>query len=121
MLLGAYFPNGSRDHHRVPYKMAYKADFLAYCERQRAEGKEVVFCGDVNTAHQEIDLARPKSNKKTTGFLPEERVWLDEVIAAGYVDTYRARIQSKREPIVGGRISVGRGRATWAGGWITFL
>ena len=90
VLLGAYFPNGSRDHSRVPYKMAYKADFLAYCERLRAQGKEVVFCGDVNTSHKEIDLARPKPNQKKTGFLPEERVWLDELIAAGYVDTYRA-------------------------------
>jgi exodeoxyribonuclease-3 len=88
-LIAAYFPNGSRDHHRVPYKMAYKRDFLAYCQALRATGKKVIFCGDINTAHEEIDLARPKQNQKTTGFLPQERVWIDEVIQAGYVDTFR--------------------------------
>jgi exodeoxyribonuclease-3 len=75
--------------------MAYKADFLVYCERLRQAGKHIVFCGDVNTSHQEIDLARPKQNQKTTGFLPEERVWLDEVIEAGYRDTYRTLYPEK--------------------------
>lgn len=89
VLIGAYFPNGSRDHSRVPFKMGYKADFLAYCQQLRAQGKSVIFCGDVNTAHQEIDLARPRQNQQTTGFLPEERAWIDEVVAAGYVDTFR--------------------------------
>ena len=89
VLLGAYFPNGSRDHSRVPFKMAYKAAFLEYCNQLRAQGKKIIFCGDVNTAHQEIDLARPKQNKNTTGFLAEERVWIDEVISAGYLDTFR--------------------------------
>jgi exodeoxyribonuclease-3 len=89
ILIAAYFPNGSRDHSRVPFKMAYKRDFLAFCNDLVAAGKSVVFCGDVNTAHQEIDLARPKQNQKTTGFLPIERAWIDEVVAQGYVDTYR--------------------------------
>jgi exodeoxyribonuclease-3 len=87
--IGAYFPNGSRDHHRVPFKMGYKADFLAFCNELRAQGRSIIFCGDVNTAHQEIDLARPKQNQKTTGFLPEERAWLDEVTAQGYLDAFR--------------------------------
>ena len=89
VFIGAYFPNGSRDHHRVPFKMGYKADFLAFCNALRAQGRSIIFCGDVNTAHQEIDLARPKQNQKTTGFLPEERAWLDEVTAQGYLDTFR--------------------------------
>lgn len=89
VFITAYFPNGSRDHHRVPYKMAYKAEFLDYCNQLRAEGRPIVFCGDVNTAHQEIDLARPKQNQKTTGFLPEERVWIDQVVQEGYIDTLR--------------------------------
>lgn len=89
VVLGAYFPNGGRDLSRVPYKMAYKAAFLDYCNKLRADGKSVIFCGDVNTAHQEIDLARPKENTKTTGFLPVERAWLDEVVAQDYVDTFR--------------------------------
>jgi exodeoxyribonuclease-3 len=90
VLIGAYFPNGGQDNQRVPFKMAYKAAFLQTCERLRAEGKTVIFCGDVNTAHHEIDLARPQDNLKTTGFLPEERAWMDEVVARGYVDTFRA-------------------------------
>lgn len=91
VFITAYFPNGSRDHSRVPYKMAYKRDFLAFCNRLREEGRSVIFCGDVNTAHREIDLARPKQNTKTTGFLPLERVWIDEVVELGYVDTFRAQ------------------------------
>lgn len=89
VLITAYFPNGSRDHSRVPFKMAYKADFLAFCNRLRAAGKAVIFCGDVNTAHRPIDLARPRQNENTTGFLPIERAWLDEVTAQGYLDAFR--------------------------------
>ena len=88
-LINCYFPNGGRDHSRVPFKLAFYRAFLARCETHRARGEAVVFCGDVNTAHREIDLAHPKSNKKTTGFLPEERAWIDEVVALGYVDTFR--------------------------------
>jgi len=90
VLIGAYFPNGSRDHSRVPFKMAYKAAFLDYCEKLRAEGRSIIFCGDVNTAHREIDLARPEENQNTTGFLPIERAWIDEVVGRGYVDIFRA-------------------------------
>jgi exodeoxyribonuclease-3 len=89
VFITAYFPNGSRDHSRVPFKMAYKAAFLDYCNNLRNQGKAVIFCGDVNTAHNEIDLARPKDNTKTTGFLPEERVWIDQAIEAGYIDIFR--------------------------------
>lgn len=85
----AYFPNGSRDHSRVPYKMQYKAAFLKKINALRAEGKRVIFCGDVNTSHHPIDIARPKENETKTGFMPIERVWLDEVIQAGYIDIYR--------------------------------
>lgn len=87
----AYFPNGSRDHSRVPFKMAYKAAFLEKMQGFREAGKAVIFCGDVNTSHRPIDIARPKSNVKKTGFLPEERVWIDEVLQKGYIDIYRHR------------------------------
>jgi exodeoxyribonuclease-3 len=90
VLIVAYFPNGSRDHSRVPFKMRYKKDILDYCNDLRRQGKSVVFCGDVNTAHNEIDLARPRQNQRTTGFLREERDWIDEVVDQGYVDTFRA-------------------------------
>lgn len=89
VLINAYFPNGSRDHHRVPYKMAFKSDFLDYCNELRAAGRAVIFCGDINTAHKEIDLARPRQNQNTTGFLPQERAWIDEVLSQGYVDSFR--------------------------------
>jgi exodeoxyribonuclease-3 len=89
VLMAAYFPNGGRDHSRVPFKMAYKSAFLAHAERLRADGRAVIFCGDVNTAHQPVDLARPDQNQKTTGFLPEERVWIDEVVEKGYIDIWR--------------------------------
>jgi exodeoxyribonuclease-3 len=55
----------------------------------RAQGRALIFCGDVNTAHREIDLARPKANQNTTGFLPQERAWIDRIVEAGYVDTFR--------------------------------
>jgi exodeoxyribonuclease-3 len=90
VLLTAYFPNGSRDHSRVPYKMAFKQTFLERCNTLRQAGKPNIFCGDVNTAHQEIDLANPASNRNHTGFLPEERRWIDSVLEAGYIDTFRA-------------------------------
>lgn len=88
-LVNSYFPNGRRDHSRVPYKMEFNHLFLRRCEQLRAEGREVVFCGDLNTSHREIDLARPKSNRNTTGFLPVEREWIDEVVEAGYTDSFR--------------------------------
>ena len=88
-LINCYFPNGGRDHSRVPFKLAFYEAFLEKCEHLRAQGQAVIFCGDVNTAHREIDLARPKENQNTTGFLPEERIWIDQVVQAGYVDTFR--------------------------------
>jgi exodeoxyribonuclease-3 len=97
VLIVAYFPNGGRDLSRVPFKMAYKRDLLAYCNQLVASGRHVVFCGDVNTAHQEIDLARPKSNQQNTGFLPHERAWIDQAIEAGYVDTFRSLYPEKTD------------------------
>ena len=88
-LLNCYFPNGGRDNSRVPFKLAFYDAFLEKCEQLRQQGQPVIFTGDVNTSHNPIDLARPKDNEKNTGFLPEERAWLDKVVAAGYIDTFR--------------------------------
>jgi len=88
-LINAYFPNGGRDRARVPFKLAFCEAFLALCERLRAEGRAVLFCGDLNTAHRAIDLTHPKANEHASGFLPEERAWIDRLIAAGWVDTFR--------------------------------
>lgn len=89
VLLNVYFPNGGGGPERLKYKLEFYDAFLKYVEHLRKRGKKVVFCGDVNTAHEEIDLARPKENEKNTGFLPEERAWIDELIYHGYVDTFR--------------------------------
>ncbi len=90
VLIAAYFPNGARDHSRVPFKMAYKEAFLERCNQYRSSGRSVIFCGDVNTAHHEIDIARPKENQDRTGFLPVERAWIDRVVDEGYIDTFRS-------------------------------
>ncbi len=87
-LLNVYFPNGGQGPHRLDYKMRFFDAFLEFAETLRQE-KPVIFCGDVNVAHEAIDLARPEANADVTGFLPEERAWVDEVIDAGYVDTFR--------------------------------
>jgi exodeoxyribonuclease-3 len=91
VFITAYFPNGSRDHGRLSFKMRYKAGFLEYIEALRDAGRAIIFCGDVNTAHQPLDLARPRQNATTTGFLPIEREWIDQVVARGYLDAFRAR------------------------------
>ena len=89
VLINVYFPNGGRGLERFQYKLDFYDAFLNHIEKLRKKGKSIIFCGDVNTAHEEIDLARPKGNEKHTGFLPEERAWIDEVISAGYIDTFR--------------------------------
>ena len=86
-----YFPNGGHDLKRVPYKLEFSEAVLQHAEAQRRAGRGVVICGDVNTAHTEIDLANPKSNQKNTGFLPEERAWVSRLIEHGYADVFRDR------------------------------
>lgn len=88
-LLNVYFPNGKKDQIRLQYKMDFYEAFLDFAESLRRQGARLVICGDVNTAHTEIDLARPKANSKISGFLPKERAWIDKLIARGYVDTFR--------------------------------
>ena len=88
-LMSTYLPNGKGSEERLRFKMAYKEAFLDYANSLRTAGKSVIFCGDINTAHNEIDLTHPKPNAKYSGFLREERDWLDKVVAQGYIDTYR--------------------------------
>lgn len=88
-LLNIYFPNGKMGPDRLQYKMDFYNAFLKYAESLRKQGKNLVICGDVNTAHQEIDLARPKENEMISGFLKEERSWIDTFLKHGYVDTFR--------------------------------
>jgi len=88
-LLNIYFPNGKKDDERLKYKMDFYSASLKYFDALRKKGKKVIICGDVNTAHKEIDLARPRENEKVSGFLPAERAWIDELVDHGYVDTLR--------------------------------
>ncbi|MBU0496380.1 MAG: exodeoxyribonuclease III [Candidatus Thermoplasmatota archaeon] len=84
-----YFPNGKKNKERLEYKLDFYNTFLAYADNLKAKGKNIIVCGDFNTAHTEIDLARPKENEKISGFLPIERAWIDTFIDHGYIDTFR--------------------------------
>ena len=88
-LCNIYFPNGKQSKERLTYKMEFYDAFLEYADGLRKKGKGIVACGDFNTAHTEIDLARPKENSKVSGFLPQERAWMDKFVEHGYVDTLR--------------------------------
>ncbi len=83
-----YFPNGGGGPHRLEYKLKFYEAFLEFITGLRKK-YNVIFTGDVNTAHNEIDLARPKENEKNTGFLPVERAWMDKLEKKGWVDVYR--------------------------------
>ena len=88
--LNIYFPNGGQGEERLAFKLRFYKRFLEKSKELFTTGKTVIACGDVNTAHREIDLARPKENADVSGFLPEERAWLDRFFTQGYVDVYRA-------------------------------
>jgi exodeoxyribonuclease-3 len=91
-VVDGYFPKGSgteRDNSRVPYKLDFYRAVFDHAQRLRAGGKRVLVMGDFNTAHTEIDLARPRTNHKTSGFLPEERAEIDRWLEAGWVDAFR--------------------------------
>ncbi len=88
-LYNIYFPNGQRDHERLQFKLDFYAALLEQVQALLAAGEEVVITGDFNTAHRPIDLRNPDRNQKTSGFLPEERAWIDRYLEAGFVDVYR--------------------------------
>jgi exodeoxyribonuclease-3 len=92
-----YFPNGQRNEERLAYKLAFYERFLHHIEMRRSEGKSIIICGDVNTAHNPIDLARPKANENTSGFLACEREWIDKLLLYGYHDTFRLIHGAKAE------------------------
>lgn len=89
ILFNVYFPNGKASAERLEYKMDFYDTFLERVATLHAEGRDIIICGDVNTAHKEIDLTRPKENRHVSGFLPEERAWIDRLLASGFVDTFR--------------------------------
>lgn len=88
-LFNIYFPNGKASNERLEYKMDFYNAFMEVADSMKDAGKNVIVCGDVNTAHKEIDLARPKQNEGSSGFLPQERAWIDTFLSHGYLDTLR--------------------------------
>ena len=89
ILFNIYFPNGKKNKERLKYKLDFYDTFLEYVDNIKNEGKNIIICGDFNTAHKDIDLSRPKQNEKVSGFLPVERSWIDKFIEHGYTDTFR--------------------------------
>jgi exodeoxyribonuclease-3 len=87
-LVNVYVPNSQRELTRLAYRQQWDADFLRYLKKLEKK-KPVVWCGDLNVAHTEIDLANPKSNVKNHGFTPEERAGFTAFVQAGFVDTFR--------------------------------
>jgi exodeoxyribonuclease III len=96
-LINSYFPNGGGGEIRLDYKLRFYDAFLKKIDLLKKKGYGIVFCGDVNTAHTEVDLARPKENEENTGFLPIEREWIDQVIAHGYADVFRTLYPNKKD------------------------
>jgi exodeoxyribonuclease-3 len=116
-LINAYFPSGTSGEERQTYKYQWLDEFFEYLGELRETRPQLIICGDYNIAHKEIDIHNPKGNKNTSGFLPEERAWMDKLYENGFVDTFRvfnedphhyswwsARFPSVREQNKGWRI-----------------
>ncbi len=88
-LLNIYFPSGSSGEIRQAIKMEFLADILKYLKKLKKKRPNIVVCGDFNICHKEIDIHNPKTNKKSSGFLPEEREWMDTYFGSGFVDVFR--------------------------------
>lgn len=89
LVYNIYFPNGQRDHGRLSFKLDFYGELLTQCRELMISGEQLILCGDFNTAHQEIDLKNARQNSNTSGFLPEERSWIDRYLENGFVDAYR--------------------------------
>ena len=96
-VITSYFPNAGRGIERMAYKLEFYGAFLEHVNRLRDQGRKLIFMGDFNVAHNEIDLARPEEALKGTGFLPQEREWISKYIENGYVDTFRALHPDERD------------------------
>lgn len=88
-LVNAYFPSGTSGELRQAYKYVWLEEFLEYLNSLKKERNKLIVCGDYNIAHTEIDIHNPVANKKTTGFLPEERAWFDKFLANDFIDGFR--------------------------------
>lgn len=88
-LINAYFPSGTTGDVRQEFKYKWLDDFLEFLIELQKTNPKIIVCGDYNIAHKEIDIHNPKSNQKTSGFLPEERAWMDKFFDAGFIDSFR--------------------------------
>lgn len=88
-LINAYFPSGTTGDIRQQFKYQWLEEFFAWLSELRKKHPKLVLCGDYNIAHKEIDIHDPKGNKKTSGFLPEERAWMDKLFSNGWLDSFR--------------------------------
>jgi exodeoxyribonuclease-3 len=88
-LVNAYFPSGTSGDERQTFKYVWLDEFNLYLQTLRKKYPKLIVCGDYNIAHEDIDIHDPKGNKKSSGFLPEERQWLTKFFAAGWVDSFR--------------------------------
>ena len=88
-MINAYFPSGTSGEHRQVYKYSWLDDFFDYINDLKKAKPRIILCGDYNIAHKAIDIHDPKGNKNTTGFLPEERAWMDKFFESGFIDAFR--------------------------------
>ncbi|MEO6668567.1 MAG: exodeoxyribonuclease III [Ferruginibacter sp.] len=88
-LINAYFPSGTSGQERQSYKYKWLDEFNGYLEAVKKKNPKIILCGDYNIAHKEIDIHDPKGNKNSTGFLPEERAWMEKFLGDGWIDTFR--------------------------------
>ncbi len=88
-LINAYFPSGTSGEHRQSFKYDWLDEFYIYLNKLKKKNPNIILCGDYNIAHKEIDIHDPKGNKNSTGFLPEERAWMDKFLTNGWIDVFR--------------------------------
>lgn len=88
-LINAYFPSGTSGEERQSYKYVWLDEFKIYLDQLKEKGRQLIVCGDYNIAHKEIDIHNPVSNRNTSGFLPEERAWMDKFFEKDFTDTFR--------------------------------
>ncbi|MDQ6993747.1 MAG: exodeoxyribonuclease III [Mariprofundus sp.] len=96
-VISVYFPSGSSSPERQAFKMVFLEQFLPLLKRLKDEGRELLICGDINIAHNNIDIKNWRSNRKNSGFLPEERGWFDQFLACGFVDLLRQRYPQREQ------------------------
>lgn len=92
-----YFPNGGRDHSRVDFKLEFYQELLEICDELHNQGEKIIITGDFNTSHRPLDLRNPKANQSNTGFLPEERAWIDIYLEHNFVDIFRELYPTKEQ------------------------